>query len=137
MLGLLISLRYIFELDQQYYTLCGVYQLISFSLNLLSSTESQSRPFGAKFLIYSIIYIPFLATLAARQVYITSYEPDYYLLYASVIIYLIGICGKIQSLNRNTSFKLDSELCVTVACVMLCPLDVKTLLLIPLQAFVF
>jgi len=140
MIGLLVSLRYIVGLDQHYYTLCSIYQITSFVLNLFSSTvQSQSRPFGAKFLIYSLVYIPFLATLSARRLESAGpgYEPDFYLVYASVVAYLIGACGKLQSLNNNSSFNLNCELCLTVACVMLCPLDVKTLLLIPLQAFLF
>ena len=64
-----------------------------------------------------------------------NFEPDYWLIYTSFIGFLIGCCQKISALNRSKSAPNSSDILITVSSLMLCPIQLKSLVILPLLVF--
>jgi len=134
LIGILISTFYVVGLSLECSTLCAAYQIISLGLNLFGTPRQ--RGFGLKSVFYSLTFIPFISTLLPRIIYNEeNFEPDYWLIYTSFIGFLIGSCQKISALNRSKPAPNSSDLLITVSSLMLCPIQLKSLVILPLLVF--
>lgn len=135
-IGILISSFYVVGMELESYTLCATYQILSLGLNLFS--VAKSRGFGLLSVFYSLAYLPFISTLLPRAIYLEAdFTPDYWMIYASIIGFLIGLCQKVSSLNRCRAAPISSELLIAISSLLLCPISLKTLIVLPLLYFSF
>jgi hypothetical protein len=134
LIGILISSYYVVGLSIECSTLCAAYQIISLGLNLFGTPRQ--RGFGMKSVFYNLAFILFISTLLPRIIFHEeNFEPDYWLIYTSFIGFLIGCCQKISALNRSKSAPQSSDILITVSSLMLCPIQLKSLVILPLLVF--
>jgi len=134
LIGILISTYYVVGLSLKCSTLCATYQIISLGLNLFGT--ARQRGFGLLSVFHNLAFIPFISTLLPRIIFNEeNFEADYWLIYASFIGFLIGCCQKISALNRSQSAPNSSDILITVSSLMLCPIQLKSLVILPLLVF--
>ena len=125
LVGILISTYYMVNINLTHIgaTLSAIYLSSSMFLNM---TVTNQDAFGFGSIFKHFMFVPFISTLLPRLAY-NQPQPingEFYLLYLSVLLYLIGLCQKLASINRGKPFASQSDLLILGAAALLGPINV-------------
>ena len=125
LVGILILTFYMVNIDLAHIgaTLSAVYLSSSMFLNM---TVSTADAFGFGSIFKHCMFVPFISTLLPRLAY-NQPQPingEFYLLYLSILLFLIGLCQKLASINRSKPFTSQSDCLILGAAVLLGPINV-------------
>ena len=125
LVGILISTFYMVKVNLSTIgaTISALYLASSMFLNLVTNV---SESFGFVSIFKHFMYVPFISTLLPRLAYNDppAQEGDFYLFYISFLLYLIGFCQKLSAINRNQQCRVQSDLLILSASVLLGPINV-------------
>jgi len=125
LVGILILTFYMVNIDLAHIgaTLSAVYLSSSMFLNM---TVNTADAFGFGSIFKHCMFVPFISTLLPRLAY-NQPQPingEFYLLYLSILLFLIGLCQKLASINRSKPFTSQSDCLILGAAVLLGPINV-------------